>query len=755
MSAQRIDTAALLKRTNLADIVERFIPLSPTGSEFQAICPFHADSRPSLRVIPAKGFCYCHACNWWGDAIDFVMEFTGQPFREAVAAIDSGAVPNSIAQPQRMTVTTGDAWRPVIPAPAAAPDMDFTDLWNPKRDRSTAFRQAEVFVYRDAAGALLGYVLRVEFPDGKITPQLTYCSNTETGEQHWCLRSFPKPRPLYGLDQLAARPDAKVLIVEGERCKDVGQKVFAGMVVVSWAGGTSGAKYADWSPLAGRECVLWPDNDDAGFAVMEEIAVTLAPITQGLRIVTLSGADKPKGWDVADATLKDRMTPEEIGVWARERIELWKPAAEPELSLEHFYAYMPSHQYIFTPTRELWPSASVNSRLRPPSDAPEKTANAWLDKNRAVSQMTWVPGEPLVIHDRIIANGGWSDHPGASCFNLYLPPSANHGDATKAGRWLDHLRSIYPESADHIIKWMAHRVQRPSEKINHGLVLGGAPGMGKDTLIEPLKHAVGPWNFNEVSPSHLLGRFNGFVKSVVLRVSEARDLGDVDRFAFYDHTKIYMASPPDVLRCDEKNLREHAVVNCCGVIITTNHKTDGIYLPADDRRHYVAWSDLNKDNFTEGYWNNIWQWYEHGGLSHVAAYLGMLDLSSFNAKAPPPKTAAFYAIVDANRAPEDADLADILEFSGAPKAITLNTLIEAAKSHHRVAFVEWLQDRKNRRAVPYRLEAAGYAPVRNDIAKDGLWKINDRRQAAYAQSCLSVRDRIEAVTTMIKQLPAL
>jgi len=54
----------------------------------------------------------------------------------------------------------------------------------------------------------------------------------------------------------------------------------------------------------------------------------------------------------------------------------------------------------------------------------------------------------------------------------------------------------------------------------------------------------------------MLGRFNGFVCSVILRVSEARDLGDVNRFAFYEHMKPYLAAPPDVLRCDEKNLRE-------------------------------------------------------------------------------------------------------------------------------------------------------------------------------------------------------
>jgi hypothetical protein len=42
-----------------------------------------------------------------------------------------------------------------------------------------------------------------------------------------------------------------------------------------------------------------------------------------------------------------------------------------------------------------------------------------------------------------------------------------------------------------------------------------------------------------------------------------------------------------------------------------------------------------------------------------------------NAKASPPKTAAFWEIVDANRAPEDAELADALDAMGWPDATTL------------------------------------------------------------------------------------
>jgi hypothetical protein len=285
-----------------------------------------------------------------------------------------------------------------------------------------------------------------------------------------------------------------------------------------------------------------------------------------------------------------------------------------------------------------------------------------------------------------------------TCFNLYRPPVLQHGNPADVGPWLAHVTNVFPDDAEHIIKWLAQRVQRPQEKINHALVLGGNQGIGKDTLLEPVKQAIGPWNFAEVSPQQMLGRFNGFLKSVILRVSEARDLGDVDRFQFYDHMKAYTAAPPDVLRVDEKHLREHYVFNCCGVIITSNHKTDGIYLPPDDRRHFVAWSDLTKEEFAPAYWNGLWEWYARGGYGHVAAYLARLDLTSFDPKAPPPKTPAFWDIVDANRAPEDAELADVLDNMGNPDATTLIRIIAAATGE----IMAWLADRKNRRATPSR-----------------------------------------------------
>jgi Family of unknown function (DUF5906) len=412
--------------------------------------------------------------------------------------------------------------------------------------------------------------------------------------------------------------------------------------------------------------------------------------------------------------------------------------------LEDFYAFMPMHNYIFAPTREMWPGSSVNARISPiPIADGEILATSWLDRHRPVEQLTWAPGLPLFIKNRLIAEGGWIERNNVNCFNLYRPPIIKPGDPKKAGRWIDHIDKVYPEDAEHIRLWFAHRVQRPQDKLNHALVLGGLQGIGKDTLIEPVKRGVGPWNVAEPSPQQLMGQYNGFAKSVILRISEAHDLGDVDRYQFYEHLKVYIAAPPDVLRVNEKYLREHNVLNCCAVIITTNHKTDGVFLPADDRRHYVAWSFLVKEDFDETYWTDLWAWYDSGGDRHVAAYLAQLDISAFNPKAPPKKTAAFWDIVNASRAPEDAELADALDLLGnpIPDAVTVTNVINRSTTE----FADWLKDRKNRRNIPHRFEACGYIPVRNPDATDGLWKVGSRRVVVYGKATLTFHEQLDAV----------
>lgn len=447
----------------------------------------------------------------------------------------------------------------------------------------------------------------------------------------------------------------------------------------------------------------------------------------------------------------------------RKRIEAPPPEAilPPDhagINLGDFHAHMPSHQYLFEPTRQLWPAASVNGRLPWIVDAEGKRVRPtdWLDRNRPIEQLIWHPGEETLVTNRVMQVSGWVEHTGTTVFNLYRPPEQTEGSAKLAQPWIDHLYRLYPEEAWHIERWLAHRIRFPGEKCNHALVLGGMQGIGKDTILEPVKVGVGPWNWQEVSPAQMLGRFNGWAKGVVVRVNEARDLGDVDRLAFYDHSKTYIAAPPDVIRVDEKHLREHYVVNVIGLIITTNHRTDSLYLPADDRRHFVAWSEARREDFDACYWRRLHGWYErsegfpNGGIGHVVAYLRQLDLSGFDPKAPPPKTAAFWALVQAGESPESGELRDVIEQLGNPAALTLQYLIETAESMNMLSLVDELKDRKCRRALPHRLERVGYVPVRNPDAEDGLFKVFGKRQAIYAHRSQPATEQMRAARAVGK-----
>jgi hypothetical protein len=150
-------------------------------------------------------------------------------------------------------------------------------------------------------------------------------------------------------------------------------------------------------------------------------------------------------------------------------------------------------------------------------------------------------------------------------------------------------------------------------------------------------------------------------------------------------------------------------------------------------------------DLSPSYWNGLWGWYGKGGIKDIVAYLATLNISAFDPKAPPPKTAAFWQIVDANRAPEDAELSDTFDHMSWPDATTLDAIALLADGETAL----WLRDRKNRRSIPHRLDKVGYVSVHNPDAQNGLWRVGGKRQAVYARKTLSVRDQVVAARRLI------
>jgi DNA primase len=77
----------LLERTDLVELIQRYVPLKKSGSEFAACCPFHSENTPSFFVSPQKQFYHCFGCGAHGTAISFLMEHENLSFPEAIGQL--------------------------------------------------------------------------------------------------------------------------------------------------------------------------------------------------------------------------------------------------------------------------------------------------------------------------------------------------------------------------------------------------------------------------------------------------------------------------------------------------------------------------------------------------------------------------------------------------------------------------------------------------------------------------------------------
>jgi DNA primase len=74
----------ILQATDIVEVIGNYVALKPRGKEMLGLCPFHADSRPSLNVSPAKQIFKCFACGAGGNAVMFLMRREQMTFPEAV-----------------------------------------------------------------------------------------------------------------------------------------------------------------------------------------------------------------------------------------------------------------------------------------------------------------------------------------------------------------------------------------------------------------------------------------------------------------------------------------------------------------------------------------------------------------------------------------------------------------------------------------------------------------------------------------------
>lgn len=215
---------------------------------------------------------------------------------------------------------------------------------------------SKLWCYVDSESHPIFYQARYETKSGKTFLPWSWC----TEKKQWISKGFPSPRPLYGLDRLAAEPGKRVLIVEGEKAADAATKI-AGHVytVVTWPNGGNAYNLARWEPVFGREVLIWPDSDSAGIKSAEGLASLLAPHCEQMKVIDV---ESNGGWDAADA-LEDGWSWEDVRDWAKSRVRKFTASVSTEVSRET------------KPVRETKPMETPTIRIE--SDLPDLGGNVY------------------------------------------------------------------------------------------------------------------------------------------------------------------------------------------------------------------------------------------------------------------------------------------------------------------------------------------------------------------------------------------
>jgi DNA primase len=74
----------LLGRVDIVDVIDRHVRLKKAGTNYKACCPFHNEKTASFNVSPSRQFYHCFGCGVHGNAVGFVMAYSGLAYPDAI-----------------------------------------------------------------------------------------------------------------------------------------------------------------------------------------------------------------------------------------------------------------------------------------------------------------------------------------------------------------------------------------------------------------------------------------------------------------------------------------------------------------------------------------------------------------------------------------------------------------------------------------------------------------------------------------------
>jgi len=268
-----------------------------------------------------------------GSGIDLLMRVTGWDLRQAIRRVEQHLNLPDSSPPAPAPAPTARPRKPK--RPHRIPDMPPPGTPPPALGNAVA-----QFPYGPSRTDPWYWIQRVpkppkpDAPAGAKPPKIFVHRTWLDGAWHFPSKrdgfssEWPAPRPVFNLPDLIDQPDAPVLICEGEGKSLAAAGLFPDHISIAWTGGTAGIAHTDWSPLAGRTLILWPDADDKGRECMAKLGQLLLPSAASITIIN-PPPGLPPGWDLADA-VAEGWTPEKAAkAVARYGVAVEAPPPEP------------------------------------------------------------------------------------------------------------------------------------------------------------------------------------------------------------------------------------------------------------------------------------------------------------------------------------------------------------------------------------------------------------------------------------------
>ena len=257
------------------------------------------------------------------------IEYTEEEINEYMASLNDDIEQEQVEEEQQASITTTDT-EPQPYIHAVVPEFSEEFIGRKTKDR---FKDGALTFYRyySSKGIPVGCVVRcdkdINGDNVKSFAQFSY----DWIKKRWQASWSGDEKPLYNLQEITARPDVPVMIVEGEKTAEAAKLLFPEYVVTTSCMGSASPRSSNWSALAGRDVIIARDNDLTGSRYAKSLDDILTK--QGAKSISGLSPLKLGGYTIIDGkpTKREYGTPEKHDLadsladgWTAELINEWK-----------------------------------------------------------------------------------------------------------------------------------------------------------------------------------------------------------------------------------------------------------------------------------------------------------------------------------------------------------------------------------------------------------------------------------------------